>query len=47
MYRYLLDILRVLDADTIMMRFTGTNTPLLLGRKDDHGYVYLALPLKS
>ena len=45
--RYLLDILRVLDSDTIMMRFTGVNTPLLLGRKDDSGYVYLALPLKG
>ena len=45
--RYLLDILRVLDSDTVMMRFTGVNTPLLLGRKDDTGYVYLALPLKG
>ena len=45
--RYLLDILRVLDSESIMMRFTGTNTPLLLGRKDDTGYVYLALPLKG
>lgn len=45
--RYLLDILRVLDAEQIVMRFTGTNTPLLLGRKDDSSYIYLALPLKN
>lgn len=45
--RYLLDILRILNTDSIIMRFTGTNTPLLLGRKDDAGYVYLALPLKG
>jgi DNA polymerase-3 subunit beta len=45
--RYLLDILRVIDSETILMKFTGPNTPLLLGRKDDEGYVYLALPLKA
>lgn len=45
--RYLLDILRVIDSSFITMRFTGENTPLLLGRKDDDSYVYLALPLKG
>ena len=45
--RYLLDILRVIDSETIVMRFTGANTPLLLGRKDDDRYIYLALPLKN
>lgn len=45
--RYLLDILRILDTESIQMKFTGINTPLLLGRKDDDHYVYLALPLKG
>ena len=45
--RYLLDILRVIDSSFITMRFTGENTPLLLGRKDDDSYIYLALPLKG
>lgn len=45
--RYLLDILRVIESETIIMKFTGSNTPLVLGRKDDESYVYLALPLKA
>ncbi len=45
--RYLLDILRVIDSERIVMRFTGVNTPLLLGRPDDDNYIYLALPLKG
>lgn len=45
--RYLLDILRVIESETIVMRFTGANTPLVIGRKDDEGYIYLALPLKA
>lgn len=45
--RYLLDILRVIESETILMKFTGSNTPLVLGRKDDESYTYLALPLKA
>ena len=45
--RYLLDILRVIETENIIMRFTGVNTPLVLMRKDDDRYLYLALPLKG
>ena len=44
--RYLLDILKVADDDEIMMDLTGSMSPLILRRKDDASYLYLALPVK-
>lgn len=45
--RYLLDILRVVESEVVLMKFTGVNTPLVLNRINDDNYIYLALPLKA
>ena len=45
--RYLLDILRVIESESVIMKFTGATSPLVLSRKDDENYLYLALPLKA
>ncbi len=44
--QYLLAILKVIDDADVVMDFTGNASPLVLRRKDDGSYLYLALPIK-
>lgn len=44
--RYLLDILKVVDDEEIKIDFTGSLSPLVLRRKNDDSYLYLALPVR-
>lgn len=45
--RYLLDVLRIIDSETAVLKFTGKASPLVIERNDRSGYIYLALPLKG
>ncbi|MEG1478914.1 MAG: hypothetical protein RSC20_05275, partial [Clostridiales bacterium] len=45
--RYFLDLLNVIDSETVVIKFTGPNTPMVLEPKDESNYLYLALPLKA
>lgn len=45
--RYLLDALKVMDAERISFDFTGANTPgIILPDGDDEQYLYLLLPVR-
>ncbi len=44
--RYLLDILKIADDDEIVLDLTGSESPLIIRRKDDPSYLYLALPVR-
>lgn len=45
--RYLLELLNVIEAETLILNFTGANTPIVMVPKEEDNYLYLALPLKS
>lgn len=45
--RYMLDVLNVLEEETMVMKFTGPSTPMVMEGKDRKDYLYLTLPLKS
>ena len=44
--RHLLDILRVLEDDEVVISFTGAVKPMILRVRDNDAYLYLMLPLK-
>lgn len=46
--RYLLDALKVIDSEQIMLKFTGANTPgLILPGQDEGEFLYLLLPVRT
>ncbi len=45
-YRYLIDGLSEMDAETVLLGFTGPGGPVLMRNKDDSTYFYIAMPLK-
>ncbi|MDO4541618.1 MAG: DNA polymerase III subunit beta [Bacillota bacterium] len=45
--RYFLEFLAVVDSDTIIIKFTGPSTPIVMIPKDEENYLYLALPLRT
>ncbi len=45
--KYLLDVLKILDTDSIQMRLTGMNTPgIITAAESDEDYLYLLLPVR-
>jgi len=47
-YHYLLDGLKIIPTDKVVIEFTGTGSPLVLKPTDDSfGLVYLIMPLRS
>ncbi len=44
-YRYLNDVLGVLEGDTIYFSFTEKNKPFLVRSADDSGFLYLIMPM--
>lgn len=45
--RYFLELLSVIESDSLVIKFTGSSTPIVMVPKDEENYLYLALPLKS
>ena len=45
--RFVLDILKVLDCEEIMIDFHGEEGPIVFRMVDDQGYLYLVLPIKK
>jgi DNA polymerase-3 subunit beta len=46
-YRYLLDGLKVIPTENIILEFTGTGSPLVLKGEDLKDQIYLIMPLRS
>ena len=47
-YHYLLDGLKVINTDKVVVEFTGQNSPLVLRQGDgSKNIVYLIMPLRS
>lgn len=45
--RYFLELLNAIDSETLVIKFTGPSTPIVMAPKDENDYLYLALPLKA
>jgi len=46
-YRYLLDGLKVIPTENVILEFTGTGSPLVLKGEDLKDQIYLIMPLRS
>jgi len=44
--RYLIDVLKVIDADEILLELTGSLSPGIIKRADGENYIYLILPIR-
>lgn len=45
--RYLLEGLEPINSDSVILRFSGANRPLLIQNPRDVSYLYLVMPMKS
>ena len=46
-YRYILDGLKNMASDDVIIEFTGAGSPLVMRPSDDKSFVYLIMPLRS
>ncbi len=44
--RYLIEALRVMDEESIVLRLTGSLTPGIMAPEGDGNFIYLILPLR-
>ncbi|MCL2816857.1 MAG: DNA polymerase III subunit beta, partial [Clostridiales bacterium] len=44
--RYLLEALRVMEGERVVMRLTGATSPSIIVPEDNQDYIYLVLPLR-
>ncbi|WP_128895606.1 DNA polymerase III subunit beta [Longirhabdus pacifica] len=45
--KYMLDVLKVLDAEQVKIKFTGAMSPILITPEDDNECVFLILPYRT
>lgn len=45
--RYMLDVLKIVEADTISLEFTGSLSPCIIRPADNNNFLYLLLPVRS
>lgn len=45
--RYLLDVLKVIEDDSILFKFTGSLSPAIIEPSSKTNYIYLVLPVRS
>lgn len=45
--RYLLDVLKILESDEIIMEFTGQFSPCIIYPASEENYLYLVLPVRN
>jgi DNA polymerase-3 subunit beta len=44
--RYLMDALRVIDEERVLITFTGALSPCIIKSKENEDFKYLVLPLR-
>jgi len=45
--RYLLDVLKIVDAETVSLEFTGSLSPCIIRPAESSNFLYLLLPVRS
>jgi len=45
--RYMLDVLKIIDAESVSLEFTGSLSPCIIRPADNSNFLYLLLPVRS